>query len=106
MRKYQYAPLLHHLLTDMADYPIDEQCATPQQLQTELDALTAVLELGEREDTWEKMERALIRFAGITRGGGYKHLPLFTDGIGRSGLGLAITACVSCQIYQAHTGIL
>jgi hypothetical protein len=41
------------------------------------------------------MERALLRFAGITRGGGYKLLPLYTDGIGRSGMGLAITACVS-----------
>jgi hypothetical protein len=41
------------------------------------------------------MERALIRFAGITRGGGYKHVALYVEGIGRKGLGMNITACVS-----------
>jgi hypothetical protein len=60
-----------------------------------LDALTEVLSLGEKEETWDKMERALIRFSGLTRGGAYKHLPLYIDGVGRKGVGLHIAACVS-----------
>jgi hypothetical protein len=57
--------------------------------------LTAILALGEKEETWDKMEKALIRFAGVTRGGGYKHLPLFTDGIGRKGCASKVAECVS-----------
>lgn len=55
----------------------------------------AILELREQEDTWEKMERAIIRFTGVTRGGGYKHLPVFVDGMGKMGVGLKVGACVS-----------
>ncbi|EIW67432.1 hypothetical protein TREMEDRAFT_74579 [Tremella mesenterica DSM 1558] len=78
--------------------PIDPEgkipCPTPHNLQAELDALAAVLDLGEKEDTWEKMERAIIRFACVTRGGGYKHLTVFVDGLGRKGLGLKLAACM------------
>ena len=73
----------------------DDPCPTPQHLQAELDAFAAVLALGEKEDTWEKIEKAVFRFSVVTRGGGYKHLPLFADGLGRKGLGLNIAACVS-----------
>jgi hypothetical protein len=61
----------------------NQQCPTPQHLQAELE-----------EETWDKMEKALIRFAGVTRGGGYKHLPLFTDGIGRKGCASKVAECV------------
>lgn len=70
------------------------QCPTPHALQIELDALATVLEPDEREDTWEKFERALIRFAAITRGGGYKHLELYVRGVGNKGVGLRIVDCV------------
>jgi hypothetical protein len=70
------------------------KCPTPQHLQAELETLTSTLDLGEKEDTWEKLERALIRFAGVTRGGGYKHGPMFVEGVGRQGNGLKIVACV------------
>jgi hypothetical protein len=91
-QKYQYVhPLtIKHLPSVIADI----QCPTPQHLQAELDSLTAVLALGEKEETWDKMEKALIRFAGVTRGGGYKHLPLFTDGIGRKGCASKVAECV------------
>ncbi|EKD02119.1 hypothetical protein A1Q2_03481 [Trichosporon asahii var. asahii CBS 8904] len=69
-------------------------CPTPHALQIELDALATVLEPDEREDTWEKFERALIRFAAITRGGGYKHLELYVRGVGNKGVGLRIVDCM------------
>jgi hypothetical protein len=72
----------------------NQQCPTPQHLQAELENLNAILALGEKEETWDKMEKALIRFAGVTRGGGYKHLPLFTDGIGRKGCASKVAECV------------
>ena len=80
------------------------QCPTTQHLQAELDDLQAVLDLGEREDTWEKMERAIIRFAAITRGGGYKLLPLYVEGVGRKGVGLQLAACVSPALAPASVG--
>ena len=73
---------------------LTSQCPSPHILQVELDALSAVLEVGEREDTWEKQERAIIRFTAVTRGGGYKHLPLFVDGVGRKGAGMGLATCV------------
>ena len=63
-------------------------------MQTEVDSLSAVLSLGEKEDTWEKLEKAVIRFAAVTRGGGYKHLAQYVDGVGRKGVGLQLAACV------------
>lgn len=78
----------------------NNQCPTPQHLQAELENLTAILGLGEREETWDKMEKALIRFAGVTRGGGYKHLPLFTDGIGRKGCASKVAECVRPSYIQ------
>jgi hypothetical protein len=41
------------------------------------------------------MERGIVRFAGVTRGGGYKHLPLYIEGLGRKGVGMGVAACVS-----------
>jgi len=64
-------------------------------LQAELDSLANTLALGEKEDTWEKLERAVIRFTAITRGGGYKHLAQYVEGVGRKGVGLQVAACVS-----------
>jgi hypothetical protein len=77
----------------------NQKCPTPQHLQAELENLNAILALGEKEETWDKMEKALIRFAGVTRGGGYKHLPLFTDGIGRKGCASKVAECV-CHFIQ------
>jgi hypothetical protein len=44
------------------------------------------------------MEKALIRFAGVTRGGGYKHLPLFIEGMGRKGCASKVAECVSLAV--------
>ncbi|ORY35360.1 clasp N terminal-domain-containing protein [Naematelia encephala] len=78
--------------------PVDSDakipCPTPQHLIAELDAFSAILALGEREDTWEKLEKAVIRFAGVTRGGGYKHLALYVEGVGRTGVGMNVAACM------------
>lgn len=71
------------------------QCPTPQSLQAELDSLAGFLDLGEREETWEKMEKSVIRFTAVTRGGGYKHVSMYVDGVGRKGVGPQLAACVS-----------
>ncbi|OCF57433.1 hypothetical protein L486_04891 [Kwoniella mangroviensis CBS 10435] len=69
-------------------------CPTPQHLRDELDTLTWALEPEEKEDTWEKFERAIIRFSAVTRGGGYKHTELFVEGVGRSGIGKKLVKCM------------
>ncbi|KAL1408778.1 hypothetical protein Q8F55_005591 [Vanrija albida] len=69
-------------------------CPSPHSLQLELDTLAAVLEPQEREDTWEKFERAIIRFAAVTRGGGYKHLDAYVRGVGNKGVGLKLVDCM------------
>ncbi|BEJ10984.1 hypothetical protein CspHIS471_0104060 [Cutaneotrichosporon sp. HIS471] len=69
-------------------------CSTPQILQVELDVLATALSLPEREDTWEKMEKGIVRFTGVSRGGGYKHVDLFVRGVGNKGVGLRIVDCM------------
>ncbi|WVQ99840.1 hypothetical protein IAU59_006983 [Kwoniella sp. CBS 9459] len=69
-------------------------CTTPQQLRDEIDAVTWALEPEEKEDTWEKFERAIIRFAAVTRGGGYKMTEQFVEGIGRNGVGVKLAKCM------------
>ncbi|KAL7423510.1 hypothetical protein Q5752_001090 [Cryptotrichosporon argae] len=69
-------------------------CPTPHMLQDELDTLAEVLEPPEKEETWEKFERVLIRLAGITRGGGYKHVDVYVRGVGPKGVGLKIVNCM------------
>ncbi|BEI79912.1 hypothetical protein CcaverHIS002_0104410 [Cutaneotrichosporon cavernicola] len=69
-------------------------CSTPQILQVELDVLATALGPPEREDTWEKMEKGIIRFTGVSRGGGYKHIDLFVRGVGNKGVGLRIVDCM------------
>ncbi|OCF30647.1 hypothetical protein I316_07695 [Kwoniella heveanensis BCC8398] len=69
-------------------------CTTPQQLRDELDTITWALEPEEKEDTWEKFERAIIRFAAVTRGGGYKMTDMFVEGVGRNGIGAKLAKCM------------
>ncbi|WWC63115.1 uncharacterized protein I303_105715 [Kwoniella dejecticola CBS 10117] len=69
-------------------------CPTPQHLKEELDALTWALEPEEKEDTWEKFERAIIRFSAVTRGGGYKHTEQYVNGVGRGGIGKKLVKCM------------
>ncbi|WVW85778.1 hypothetical protein I302_107816 [Kwoniella bestiolae CBS 10118] len=69
-------------------------CPTPQHLREELDTLAWALEPEEKEDTWEKFERAIIRFSAVTRGGGYKHTELYLEGVGRSGVGKKLVKCM------------
>ncbi|TXT10770.1 hypothetical protein VHUM_02275 [Vanrija humicola] len=69
-------------------------CPSPHSLQLELDSLAAILEPQEREDTWEKFEKAIIRFAAVTRGGGYKHLDAYVRGVGNKGVGLRLVDCM------------
>jgi hypothetical protein len=54
-----------------------------------------VIALGEREETWDKIERAIIRFTAVTRGGGYKHHDMFMKAVGNKGIGLDLVDCVS-----------
>jgi len=60
-----------------------------------LDGLAPIFEQPESEESWDKLERALIRLGSVTRGGGYKHVVVFVEGVGRQGFGPAIVACVS-----------
>ncbi|KAK4686217.1 hypothetical protein P7C73_g3911, partial [Tremellales sp. Uapishka_1] len=69
-------------------------CTSAHQLQMELENLAAVLEPAEKEDTWEKFERAIVRFAGITRGGGYKYTEVYLEGVGRNGVGPRLVDCM------------
>ncbi|PRQ77736.1 CLASP N terminal-domain containing protein [Rhodotorula toruloides] len=48
---------------------------SPADLRDEVDALLAVLQLNETEDTWEKINKALKRFQAVVRGGACR----FTD---------------------------
>lgn len=54
-----------------------------------------MLEPGESEATWDRLERAIIRFAAVTRGGAYKHMDAYVVGVGNKGVGLKIVDCVS-----------
>nr|XP_031860079.1 uncharacterized protein CI109_004443 [Kwoniella shandongensis]KAA5527151.1 hypothetical protein CI109_004443 [Kwoniella shandongensis] len=63
-------------------------------LQAELEDLTYALAPEEKEDTWEKFEKAIIRFAAVTRGGGYKHLEMYIEGVGRKGVGPKLAKCM------------
>ncbi len=49
------------------------------------------------------MEKGIIRFTGVTRGGGYKHLDLFVRGVGNKGVGLRIVDCVSLSAVPADS---
>lgn len=60
------------------------------------------MEPEEREDTWEKFEKAIIRFAGITRGGGYKQMDIFVRGVGNKGVGLRIVDCVRLTLIYGR----
>jgi len=71
------------------------QCPTPQHLQAEIATLTAIIEPGETEDSWDKMERAIIRFTAVVKGGGYKHHDVFIKAVGNKGIGLKLVDCVS-----------
>ena len=63
-------------------------------MQAEFEELAPIFEKPESEESWDKLERALIRLGAVTRGGGYKHVAVFVEGVGRQGFGPAIVACV------------
>ncbi|WWC90878.1 uncharacterized protein L201_005815 [Kwoniella dendrophila CBS 6074] len=69
-------------------------CPTPHHLKEELETLIWALEPEEKEDTWEKFERAIIRFSAVTRGGAYKHTDQYVEGIGRGGIGKKLVKCM------------
>lgn len=71
------------------------QCTTPDQLLLELEKLEEALFPEETEDTWGKFEKALLRFAAVTRGGGYRYTDVYLQGVGIKGLGDKIVRCVS-----------
>lgn len=75
------------------------QCPTPQHLQAELAALSDILEPGETEETWDRIEKAIIRFSAVVRGGGYKHGDMFVTGVGNKGIGLGLVDCVSSGVW-------
>lgn len=72
-----------------------DQCTTLEQLQNELYQLETALAPEEREDTWEKMERAILRFAAITRGGAYKLGEPYIKSLGAKANGTKLVSCVS-----------
>jgi hypothetical protein len=61
----------------------------------ELEKLEDALAPEETEDTWQKFEKALLRFAAVTRGGAHKHVDVYLQGVGIKGLGDKIVRCVS-----------
>ncbi|TYJ52628.1 hypothetical protein B9479_006760 [Cryptococcus floricola] len=69
-------------------------CPTQRHLLEELDELAYALEPAEKEDTWEKFEKAIIRFAAVVRGGGYKFTETFVEGVGRGGVGTKLVRCM------------
>ncbi|ODO06520.1 hypothetical protein I350_03874 [Cryptococcus amylolentus CBS 6273] len=69
-------------------------CPTQRHLVEELDELAFALEPAEKEDTWEKFEKAIIRFAAVVRGGGYKFTETFVEGVGRGGVGTKLVRCM------------
>lgn len=71
------------------------QCTTVETLQFELDKLQDALEGEEREDTWERFERGLLKFAAVTRGGGYRFGGVYVEGVGVKGCGARVIECVS-----------
>jgi hypothetical protein len=68
-----------------------------ETLLVELEKLEEALEGEEREDTWERFERGLLRFAAVTRGGGYRFGAVFVEGMGVKGLGGRVVECVSLR---------
>ncbi|KAF8590933.1 hypothetical protein K439DRAFT_1119805 [Ramaria rubella] len=48
-------------------------CESVQQLEQEFSTLQDALSLEETEETWDRIERALIRFSAVVKGGGYKY---------------------------------
>ena len=76
----------------------ESQCTTPDQLVLELEKLEDALAPEETEDTWGKFEKALLRFAAVTRGGGYRHTDVYMQGVGIKGLGDKIVRCVSTDV--------
>ena len=77
---------------------MESQCTTPDQLVLELEKLEDALAPEETEDTWGKFEKALLRFAAVTRGGGYRHTDVYMQGVGIKGLGDKIVRCVSSDV--------
>jgi hypothetical protein len=71
------------------------QCPTPECLLQELDKLEQALDGQEREDTWERFERGILRFAAVTRGGAHKFVGVYVEGMGVKGLGPKVVECVS-----------
>ncbi|WVQ74733.1 hypothetical protein IAR50_004337 [Cryptococcus sp. DSM 104548] len=69
-------------------------CPTQRHLIEELEELAYALEPAEKEDTWEKFEKAIIRFAAVVRGGGYKFTETFVEGVGRGGVGTKLVRCM------------
>ncbi|XAO25856.1 hypothetical protein I312_104686 [Cryptococcus bacillisporus CA1280] len=67
---------------------------TIRHFADELDSLAYALEPEEREDTWEKFEKAIIRFTAVTRGGGYQFTESYVEGVGRGGVGSKIVRCM------------
>jgi hypothetical protein len=65
-------------------------------LQAEFETLQAALDLGEGEHTWEKVDRGIVRFTAVVKGGGYKHAN-FVEGVGKHHAGLQLASYVSCS---------
>ncbi|KAF8532513.1 clasp N-terminal domain-containing protein, partial [Gautieria morchelliformis] len=57
------------------------QCESAQQLEGELSTLRDALSLEETEETWDRIARALTKFAAVVKGGGYKYEMELVNGI-------------------------
>lgn len=69
-------------------------CTSIDHFEFELSALASAIAPDETEDNWEKMERAILRFAGITRGGAYKLGAVYVEAVGSKGQGPKLVACM------------
>ncbi|KAJ9110863.1 hypothetical protein QFC19_001372 [Naganishia cerealis] len=69
-------------------------CPTVDTLLWELEKLEEALEGAEKEETWERFERGILRFAAVTRGGGHKFTEVYIEGMGVKGLGPRVVECM------------
>ncbi|KAJ9101103.1 hypothetical protein QFC21_003321 [Naganishia friedmannii] len=69
-------------------------CPAVETLLWELEKLEEALEGAEKEETWERFERGILRFAAVTRGGGHKFTEVYIEGMGVKGLGPRVVECM------------
>ncbi|KAF8530464.1 clasp N-terminal domain-containing protein, partial [Hysterangium stoloniferum] len=70
-------------------------CDSLHSFQQELSTLSDALSATETEETWDRIERALIRFGAIVKGGGFRYEKELVDGI--KGLAKPINSAMNSE---------